>query len=67
MVSSCEGCQLGLDYKPHALPHGKIESVSPWDVVSIGIMGPFISGRKGEIYISIHDRLFLLVSNPNPD
>ena len=51
VVSSCEGCQLELDYKPWALPQGKIESTSPWDVVSIDIMGPFISGRKGERYI----------------
>ena len=66
VASSCEGCQFGLDYKPRALPQGKIESTSPWDVVSTDIMGPFISGRKGGIY-SIRDRLFLPVSNPNPD
>ena len=51
VVSSCEGCQLGSDYKPLTLPQGKIESTSPWDVVSIDIMGPFVSGRKGERYI----------------
>ena len=51
VVSSCEGCQLGSDYKPRTLPQGKIEASSPWDVVSIDIMGPFISGRKGERYI----------------
>ena len=66
MVSSCEGCQLGSDYKPQALPQEKIESTSPWDVTSIDIMGPLISGRKGEIY-SISDRLFLPIPNPNPD
>ena len=51
IVSSCEGCQLGSDYKPRALPQGKIESVSPWDVVSIDVMGPFVLGRKEEQYI----------------
>ena len=51
MVSSCEGFQLESDYKPRALRQGKIEPMSPWDVVSIDIMGPFISGRKGERYI----------------
>ena len=51
IVSSCEGCQLGSDYKPRALPQGKIESVSPWDVLSIDVMGQFISGRKGERFI----------------
>ena len=51
IVSSCEGCQLDLDYKPRSLPQGKIESVSPWDVLSIDVMGPFISGRKGEPFI----------------
>ena len=51
MVSSCEGCQLGSDYKPRALPQLKIESTSPWDVISTDIMRPFISGRKGERYI----------------
>ena len=34
IVSSGEVCQLGLDYKPRALPQGKIESVSPWDVLT---------------------------------
>ena len=29
IVMSCEGCQLGSDYKPRALPQGKIELVSP--------------------------------------
>ena len=51
MVSSCEGCQLGSDCKPRALPQGKIESTSPWDAVSIDIMGPFILGRRGERYV----------------
>ena len=51
IVSSCEGCQLGSDYKPRALPQGKIESVSPWDVISIDVMGPFVPGRKGERFI----------------
>ena len=51
IVSSCKGCQLGSDYKPRALPKGKIESASPWDVLSIDVMGPFISGRRGEHFI----------------
>ena len=51
IVSSCEGCQLGSDYKPRDLPQGKIESVSPWDVISIDVMGPFVPGRKGEQFI----------------
>ena len=38
VVSSCEECLLGLDYKSRTLPQGKIESASPWDVVSIDIM-----------------------------
>ena len=51
IVSSCKGCQLGSDYKPRALPQGKIESASPWDVISIDVMGPFVPGRKGERFI----------------
>ena len=51
IVSSCEGCQLGSDYKPRALPQGKIELVPPWDVLSIDVTGPFITGRKGERFI----------------
>ena len=51
IVSSCEGCQLGSDYKPLPLPQGKLESVSPWDVISIDVMGPFVPGRKGERFI----------------
>ena len=48
IVSSHEGCQLGSNYKPQALPQGKIESVSPLDALSIDVMGPFVPGRKGE-------------------
>ena len=51
IVSSYEGCQLGSGYKPRALPQGKIESVSPWDVKSIDVMGPSVPGRKGERFI----------------
>ena len=51
IVSSCEVCQLGSDYKPRALPQGKIELVSPWDVISIDVMGLFVLGRKGEQFI----------------
>ena len=51
IVCSCEGCQLGSDYKPRVVPQGKIESTSPWDVVSIDVVGPFVAERKGERYI----------------
>ena len=51
IVSSCEGCHLGSDYKPRALPQEKIESASPWDDLSIDVMGPFILGRRGEFFI----------------
>ena len=51
VVSSCEECQLGSDYKPRTMPQRKIESTSPWDVISIDTMGPFVAGRKGERYI----------------
>ena len=51
VVSSCEGYQLGSDYKPKVVPQGKIESTSPWDVISVDVMGPFVAGRKGERYI----------------
>ena len=33
------------------MPQGKIESMSPWDVKSIDVMGPFVQGRKGERFI----------------
>ena len=46
VVSSCGRYQLGSDYKPRALPQGKVELTSPWDVVNKDIMGLFISGRK---------------------
>ena len=32
-------------------PKGKIKSTSPWDVLSIDIMGPIVAGRRGERYI----------------
>ena len=50
VVSSCEGCQLGSDYKPRVMPQGKIESTSLWDDISIDVMGPFVARRKGERY-----------------
>ena len=48
VISECLGCQLGSDYKPCDVPKGKIESSSPWDVLSIDIMGPFVAGKQGE-------------------
>ena len=51
IVSSCKGCQFGSDYKPQALLQGKIKSVSPWEVIRIDVMGPFVPGRKGERFI----------------
>ena len=51
VVSSCLGCQLRSDYRTRKVPQGKIESASPWDMLSMDVMGPFISSRKGERYI----------------
>ena len=39
------------DYRPREVSKGKIESDSPWDVLSIDKMGPFVAGLKGERYI----------------
>ena len=56
VVSSCPGRQLGSDYRPRKVPQGQIESASPWDMLSVEVMGPFISSRKGKRYIlSIFD------------
>ena len=51
VISKCLGCRLGSDYKPRDVPKGRIESTSPWDVLSIDIMRPFVAERKGERYI----------------
>ena len=51
VISSCLGCQLGYDHRPLTAPHGQIESTSPWDILNIGVMGPFVSSRRGERYI----------------
>ena len=51
VVSSCLGCQLGSDYRPRNVPQGQIESTSPWDILSIDVVGPFVSSKKGERYI----------------
>ena len=51
VFSDCLGCQPGSDYKPRDVPKGRIESTSPWDVLSIDIMGPFVAGQKGKRYI----------------
>ena len=48
VISECLGCQLASDYKPRDVPKGKIESNSPWDVLSLDVMGPFVAGWKGE-------------------
>ena len=37
-VSSCEGCQLGSDYKLRVMPQGKIESTSPLDIISTDVI-----------------------------
>ena len=56
VVSSCQGCQLGSDYQPRKVPQGQIESASPWDILSIDVMGPFISSKKkGRYILSIID------------
>ena len=51
VVFSCQGCQLGSDYQLKKVPQGQIESASPWDILSVDVMGPFISSKKGERYI----------------
>ena len=51
VVSYCIGCQLRSDYRPQNVPQGQIESTSPWDILSIDVMGPFIISKKGESYI----------------
>ena len=51
VISECLGCQLGSDYKPRDILKGKIESKSPWDILSIDTMGPFVARRKGKGYI----------------
>ena len=33
------------------MPQGQIESTSLWDILSIDVMGPFVSSKKGERYI----------------
>ena len=49
--SSYIGCPLGSDYQPRRVPQGQMESASPWDMLSVDVMGPFISSKKGEQYI----------------
>ena len=51
VVSSCERCQLGSDYQPRKVSQGQIESTSPWDMLSVDVMEPFISSKRGERYI----------------
>ena len=34
VVTPCEDCQRGSDYRPRKVPHGQIESTSPWDMLS---------------------------------
>ena len=64
IVRTCPECQLGKDYKQRHLPKGTIESLSPWDVVSIDIMGPFPYDDNAKRFIvtmmvSIPDTLWL--------
>ena len=42
---------MGSDHWPQNVPQGQIESASPWDILSVDVMGPFVSSRKGERYI----------------
>ena len=36
------------------MSQGQIESASPWDILSVDVMGLFMSSRKGERYIFIY-------------
>ena len=47
VISECLGCHRGSDSKPCDVLKVKIESTSPWNVLSINIMGPFVVGRRG--------------------
>ena len=51
IVRTCPECQLGKDYKQRHLPKDTIESLKPWDVVSIDIMGPFPYDDKAKRFI----------------
>ena len=51
VVSSCLGSQLGSDHLPRKVLQGQIESTSPWDVLSMDVMGPFVSSKRGERYM----------------
>ena len=48
MVLSCLACQLGSDHQLRNVPQGQIEFASPWDILSIDVMGPFMSSKRGE-------------------
>ena len=58
VLSSCEGCQLRPDYWPRKVPQGQIESTSPWDMLSVDVMGSFVSSKRGEMYILSRTLIF---------
>ena len=51
VVSSCLGCQLGSDHRPRKVHQGQIQCTSPWNILSIDVLGPFVSSRRVERYI----------------
>ena len=52
IISKCVGCQQGSDYRPRHTPSGQIESTSPWDVLSIDVMGPLPATDQQERFIA---------------
>ena len=40
IVKACHGCQMGSDYRPRTSPQGHLDAPSPWDTVSVDIVGP---------------------------
>ena len=55
VISECIGCQIGSDYRPREVLKGKIESNSPWNALSIDVMGPFCGrAERGAVHTLYH-------------
>ena len=67
-AQSCPQCQLGSDYGHRQKTTGTIQSQSPWDTLSIDIVGPLPSNHHQEfliVFVGCYSKYTILVPSSN--
>ena len=65
---SCPQCQLSTDYSHHQKTMGTIQSVGPWDTLSIDIVGPLPPDRCHEfliVFVDCFSKYTILIPSSN--